>query len=94
MAAVAAWLTCKQLLDRLDLAEGENRSCPSFEVTGESTCYTTSQGTPTLLGAIPAGIAKCHSSSFAPGDSPIVGMDYPEVVFVKDRFCPVSGRLH
>lgn len=81
MAAVAAWLICKQLLDRLDLAEGENRSCPSFEGTGELTCVTTSEGTPTLLGAIRAGIAKCHSSSFASGDFPIDGTDYPEVVF-------------
>ena len=73
---MAAWLICKQFLDCLDLGEGEKRSCPSFEGTGESTCGTTSEGTPTLLDAIHAGIAKCHSSSFASGDFPIVGMDY------------------
>ena len=78
---MAAWLISKQFLDCLDLEEGENRSYPSFEGTGESTCGTTSEATPTLLGAIHAGIAKCHSSSFASGDFPIDGTDYPELVF-------------
>ena len=31
MAAVAAWLTCKQLLDRLDLAEGETAAAPALK---------------------------------------------------------------